>query len=306
MSEPTTKTAPRWGQERRLAFIDFRLLYYRRVNRSDLTEFFGISPNQATQDLGRYSELAGPNLAYDLRERSFIPSATFAPAYTPNDASAFLNELLALETEIKDEASSFIGWRPDVGVVPTPARPVGAGLLAQLLTAIRGRTAVDITYQSMSRNEPTARTIGPHAFGFDGHRWHVRAWCFLRGEFCDFVLGRILSVVVNGAGGRCGQEDKLWHMVVPLHVAPNPRLSPAKQRAIALDYGMDDGKVMVWSRQPLLWYSLKRLGLLDPASESQDTQYLVLLNRLEVQQALDLRSDGTSEPTPPTTGNSQP
>jgi hypothetical protein len=297
MSEPTTKTAPRWGQERRLAFIDFRLLYYRRVNRSDLTDFFGISPNQATQDLGRYSELAGPNLAYDLRERSFIPSGTFEPAYTPNDASAYLNELLAIETDIKDEASSFIGWRPQVGVVPTPARPVGAELLAQLLNATRARAAVDITYQSMSRNEPTARTISPHAFGFDGHRWHVRAWCFLRAEFCDFVLGRILSVEVNGTGGMCGQEDRLWHLVVPLHVAPNPHLSPAKQAAIALDYGMEDGKVTVRSRQPLLWYALKRLGLLEVASEDDANQYLVLLNRPEVEQALALRSDGSVAPT---------
>jgi len=292
MTEPTPKTAPRWGQERRLAFIDFRLLYYRRVNRSDLTEFFGISPNQATQDLGRYAELAGSNLAYDLRERSFVPSENFAPAYTPDDASAYLNELLAVETKVKDEASSFIGWRPEVGVVPTPTRPVGADLLASLLTATRTKTAVDITYQSMTRSEPTDRTISPHAFGFDGHRWHVRAWCFLRSEFCDFVLGRILSVHTNGLAGMCGKEDHLWNMVVPLHVAPNSRLSAAKQEAIALDYGMVDGRVTVWSRQPLLWYALKRLGLLEASSEDLASQYLVLLNRPEVEGALALRSDG--------------
>lgn len=34
-------------------------------------------------------------------------------------------------------------------------------------------------YQSMNRDrpDPAWRRISPHAFGFDGLRWHVRAWC---------------------------------------------------------------------------------------------------------------------------------
>ena len=33
----------RWGVERRLEFIDFRLFWDGRINRGDLTEQFGIS-----------------------------------------------------------------------------------------------------------------------------------------------------------------------------------------------------------------------------------------------------------------------
>ena len=51
MSE--TKVA-RWGQERRLEFIDFRLYWEGRINRSDLIDFFGISVPQASLDLAKY------------------------------------------------------------------------------------------------------------------------------------------------------------------------------------------------------------------------------------------------------------
>lgn len=102
---------------------------------------------------------------------------------------------------------------------------------------------------------------------------------------------------VNGTGGLCGKGDKLWHMVVPLNVAPNPSLSPAKQAAIALGYGIEDGKVTVRCRQPLLWCALNRLALLEVASKDHTNQYLLLLNRPEVEQALALRPDGSVAPT---------
>ena len=48
----TEATAPaeplRWGTERRLEFIDFRLYWEGRVNRADLTREFGISVPQAS------------------------------------------------------------------------------------------------------------------------------------------------------------------------------------------------------------------------------------------------------------------
>ncbi|MES2390903.1 MAG: hypothetical protein V4555_04635, partial [Acidobacteriota bacterium] len=40
----------RWGQERRLEFIEFRLQWEGRVNRSDLVNYFSISVPQASLD----------------------------------------------------------------------------------------------------------------------------------------------------------------------------------------------------------------------------------------------------------------
>ena len=48
----------RWGIERRLEFIEFRLFWDGHVNRSDLMAAFGISINQASADLNRYLGMA--------------------------------------------------------------------------------------------------------------------------------------------------------------------------------------------------------------------------------------------------------
>ena len=53
MSDKTVRTG-HWGQERRLEFIDFRLLWEGRLNRADLTTFFRISVPQASLDLAKY------------------------------------------------------------------------------------------------------------------------------------------------------------------------------------------------------------------------------------------------------------
>ena len=45
----------RCGQERRFEFIEFRLLWDGRLNRADLTAYFGISVPQASMDLAASS-----------------------------------------------------------------------------------------------------------------------------------------------------------------------------------------------------------------------------------------------------------
>ncbi|MCS5945110.1 WYL domain-containing protein [Klebsiella variicola subsp. variicola] len=54
------------------------------------------------------------------------------------------------------------------------------------------KQALVVDYRSMT-NEPAIRTLYPTAFAHDGHRWHVRAYCFKSTMFKDFVLGRFLK-----------------------------------------------------------------------------------------------------------------
>jgi predicted DNA-binding transcriptional regulator YafY len=56
--------------------------------------------------------------------------------------------------------------------------------------------SVEIFYQSMNRTrpEPIWRRITPHAFGHDGLRWHVRAYCHIDSKFKDFILSRTFKV----------------------------------------------------------------------------------------------------------------
>jgi hypothetical protein len=71
----------RWGVRRRLEFIDFRLFWDGRFNRSDLAATFGISAQQASADIGHYEKIAAANLRYDRAEKAYIRTDDFAPAF---------------------------------------------------------------------------------------------------------------------------------------------------------------------------------------------------------------------------------
>ena len=76
----------RWSQKQRLEFIEFRLQWEGRVNRSDLINFFAISVPQASLDFAKYRELAPDNAVYDATEKTYIAGSSFAPVLVSNSA----------------------------------------------------------------------------------------------------------------------------------------------------------------------------------------------------------------------------
>ena len=65
VEQPGRNLAPR------LEFIEWRLFWEGRLNRSDLEERFGISTPQASVDLRHYRKLAGANIEYDATQKRF-------------------------------------------------------------------------------------------------------------------------------------------------------------------------------------------------------------------------------------------
>lgn len=284
--EAQDKPAQRWSQERRLEFLDFRLRWEGRINRSDLTSFFGISVPQSTLDIREYLERAPGNAVYDRSERVYIASADFKPLFPSNAPERYLNELLARTTGVLPAELSFLGWTPSTVTVPSPVRSLLPATVIAVLTAIHRAVCLRVSYQSMSSPEPTLRIVSPHGVAFDGFRWHVRAYCHLRHEFRDFVMARMLEVEVVDEPGTNGADDAAWHQVVSLVLAPNSRLPKATRRVIELDYGMEDGEVVLDCRQAVLFYALKRLGLLEPDGGTPQAQQIVLRNRATVMKFL--------------------
>lgn len=276
------KTTSRWGQERRLEFIDVRLRWDGRINRSDLTTFFGISVPQASLDIAKYVELAPDNAVYDRSARVYLAGERFKPLYPSNTPQRFLNELLAQAAGVLQPELTFLGWTPSTDLTPSPGRQVTAEVLLPLLAGIRGANRVQVTYQSMSSTEPGERQLSPHAIAFDGFRWHVRAYCHRREQYLDFVIARILEARRSEEPAVPGDEDEAWHRKVSLVLGPNLALPAAAQRVIELDYGMTDGQVTLECRQALLFYTLKRLGLLEGQDAPPEVQQIALLNRQEV------------------------
>lgn len=280
-----TKVEPRpsrWSQDRRIEFIDFRLRWEGRLNRSDLTSHFSISVPQASLDIAKYLEMAPANMAYDKSARVYVASTAFKPLFASSSASQYLNELLSVQTGLLGPEASFLGWKPTTDVVPTPGRQLNSDTLAGLVAAIRGQRPVLVLYQSMTQEEPQRRTMSPHALANDGFRWHVRAFCHLRQQFRDFVIARILKIDASADAYVESAADEHWARTVELEIAPNPELAGAHRRVIELDYGMVGGKVVLECRQALLFYALKHLGLDQLTGDSPKEHQIVLNNREQI------------------------
>lgn len=267
-----------WGQERRLEFIDFRLRWEKTVNRADLRGHFGISTPQATLDIAKYAQMAPQNLTYDRSTRTYRAGEGYAPAVGNTTPHRYLNELLACSHGLLDARDAYLGWMPPFAGVPVLTRLVESKTLSLLLDAIRHRQCVRITYQSDSAADPIDRVISPHAFGHDGFRWHVRAYCFLREAYRDFVLGRILTISNDAAQGRDPEYDVKWRTTLQVEIAANPELTKGNRRAVELDYSMVDGKFEIEIREALLYYLLKELALGPFAPPAFQAPQIVLLN----------------------------
>jgi len=279
----TEKADLRWGVERRLEFIEFRLFWEGHVNRGDLMEAFGVSVNQASTDLNRYIGMAPDNMTYDKSARTYIRGSKFDPLFLKPDASRYLSQLRSVADGILDRGDAWIGQLPSYDSAPTPVRGVNAKTLRSVVSAIRRSEAIEVKYQSLSRPEPRWRWIAPHAIGFDGFRWHTRAFCLTDQSFKDFLLSRIIETRGTKPSELGTDDDADWNEQVTLEIGPHPELSERQQKVIALDYGMRGGRVKISVRKALLYYALKRLGLdTDPAARQPQDQQIILLNRQAV------------------------
>jgi len=272
----------RWGQARRLEFIDTRLCWSGRINRKELTEFFKISVPQASLDLSEYQALAPGNVVYDRTEKSYLASSEFRPALIDGSSARYLAELYALSTGVIPPDISFLGGIPESDVVRHPTRAVPAGALNSVLHAIRQNASLSIHYQTMTRPDPTVRVITPRALAYDGYRWHVRAFCHLRLDYRDFVFARILNLAPAPSPAAEMPPDAEWDRELSLVIGPNPALDSNRKRVLALDYGMTNDRLVIKTRQALAYYLLRRLGLDNANSKPPEEQQIVLLNREEL------------------------
>ena len=273
------KPSLRWGVEQKLQFIEFRLFWEGHVNRGDLIDKFGISQNQASGDLNRYIALAPDNMVYDKSGKSYVRSSSFKPLFLKPDASQYLAQVRSVAEGIVAPEDAWIGNLPTFDATPSPARGIDPTVLRSIVIAIRRREAVEVRYQSMSSPDPEWRWIAPHALAFDGFRWHARSFCEKSGEYRDFVISRIIDTRQSRSTEMQATADVAWDEIVALEIGPHSELSPNQKRVIELDYGMQNGRVVIPVRRALLYYALKRLGLdTDPAARKPQDQQIVMMN----------------------------
>ncbi len=201
------KPDQRWYAERRLDLLNAGCFWEEHVNGGALVEAFGILMNQASTDLNRYITLTPANMSYDKSGRRYARTREFESHFLKSDASRYLSQLRST------------------------------------VAAIRRSEAIDVKYQSFPRPEPGWRWIAPHAFGFDGFRWHTRAFCLIDHGIQGFLLFRIIKTRGTQQSEVDPETDANWRERVTLEIDPHPNLSDTKEKVIAL------------------YYALKRLGL---------------------------------------------
>jgi len=279
----------RWGVERRLEFIEFRLFWEGGINRAELTGFFGVSVPQASKDLSQYQELAPGNMEYDKSEKRYFATEKFKPRLVEPDPDQYLSQLKALADDGMRPEGIWLSNAPEVDLMPIPQRRVEPSVLRAILSAVRDMKSAEITYQSMNpkRPEPVTRGISPHAFGHDGFRWHIRAFCHIDKKFKDFLLSRCLHCSIDGDAQASSEDDGDWHEFIDLKLKPNPQLSKAQQRVIASDYHMENNELSLPVRKALLYYFEKRLRLdVAEALDRPQEAPVVIANRSEFDKAL--------------------
>ena len=288
-----------WSAEQRSAFIEFRVFWHGRINRADLMDTFGISLQQASIDLSRYADQWKRNLVYDKSRRAYVRGRAFKPRFITPSAEDYLAQLRAVDQGLVAREQSWISMFPGYAATPTPVRGVAPETLRDVLAAIHKPAALHVTYQSMSRPEPGALWIEPHALAFDGFRWHARAFCQNDQVFKDFLLSRIVEIGKQGPITADPYDDTDWHDEITLEIGPHPELSPTQRRAIEMDYGMVEAKAHIPVRRALLFYTLKRLGLdaNPPARRPQDQQIVLLNSDLSDRSDLSLHA-GECMPSP--------
>lgn len=265
-----------WGQSKRFEFIEWRLFWLNRLNRRDIELEFGISTPQASVDLRNYQQLAPHNLQYDATLKSFVRSETFEPKVFRPSAERFLLQMRAMKTGAIQIEDTWFPSLPAIDVLPKLSREVSSDLVRKLYSAISQSKGLIITYRSLKKT--SSRIIGPHALAYDGHRWHVRAWCFEKKVFRDFVLTRIGSASEVERVDFDPEMDLAWNSYVDLELCAHPDLEVEQRETIESDFGMKGGCITLTMRVALAYYFVKRNNL-DIDILSPERQQFVLKNR---------------------------
>lgn len=63
-----------WEAERRLDYIDYRMVTARCIRRCDIVRTFGVSTPQASMDINAFIRLYPGSLVYDKSAKMYVPA----------------------------------------------------------------------------------------------------------------------------------------------------------------------------------------------------------------------------------------
>ena len=231
-----------WAARERLRLIERAVWWRGWIGRRDLVEIFGISAAQASSDLQKYQEVNPGALVYQMSRKRYEGAAEMrCVLHEPKlveAMTAFLGEGAAVA------ASTDVGEGSRVAVVMPPKRKTSQDVERRVFLAVCGGLRLRVKYHSVRSGTNDLRWLVPRAFGHDGLRWHVRAWCEKNERWQDFVLGRMSSAYWPERVEGELPKDVEWEQIETLEYRINPQLSESQQSALAMDYGVGKSGVL--------------------------------------------------------------
>jgi hypothetical protein len=243
-----------YAQQQRLAYIDFKLFFTGAVTRNDIVQHFQLGVTAATRDINLYKENVSDNMTYDFGRKKYLITNTFKPLFN-HDAK---RTLVKLAYQISDGFDAIDDTEFPVEQ-PSQLNVPDINIIAKLTQAMLNDKAINVIYTSLSSGSGS-RELVPHTIVDNGLRWHIRAFDRKSQTFRDFVLTRISKVTIlhRSPDSHEGKiEDIQWNTLMPLEIIPHPNnvLYPT---AIKMDYGMENGVLVLNVRAAMAGYLLRR------------------------------------------------
>ena len=276
----------RWDLALRYRLIETIVWWEGRLTTGHLMQSFGISRQQASKDINGYiNEHAPKNLTYSKSLKGYVPSKTFKPLFIDDSASAYLH-LLNQNHERAPHIDGLALAYAHTEVLHVPDRSIRPEVLRPLLKACREGLRLETEYVSFTTPISEIRLIAPHTLIYTGMRWHARAYCEKNGAYRDFVLSRLRGEPeVLDTSAFSLEADTAWNTLVDVIIEPDQRLTPEQKNIIEIDYGMQNGQLILPSRGALVQYVLQRFQIDANKVESKASARQIVLTNLDALQS---------------------
>lgn len=251
-----------WAARERLRSVEVRLWWRGFVGRKELMEGFGISAAQATSDLQKYFELNEGACFYSTNRKRYETAQEMrCVLHDPILEEGLTLAFGEMVGERWQRERVWTGRKPGLlGAVSLPVREGSKWASRVMVLAAQGLRRVRVKYVSVKSGMSRWREMVPRTFGWDGRRWHVRAFCLENSDWRDFVLGRIEEVEWP-EGEKEVPPDEAWDRWVVVRLKVNPELDEVRRRALRMDYGLEQDSLEVRVREAMRPYLLAEMFL---------------------------------------------
>jgi len=236
-----------WLGQQQLRYVEELIWWNGVMSRKEIIDRFGCSPQQATAVIQSYLELNPKAMEYSLKVRRYLANPKMKCVFgTPS-----------LPEELQKNENT-------VGQLTLPVKALNDKVTRNLMVAIRQERTVTIHYQPGRDAEVEKHRIIPHAFGFVGSRYHVRAWSEERESYRDFSLSRIQAT--SWPKTKISHElpvDENWETWEEVHIKINSEASDGVKHALMEDYDLESvtSPIVINCRKAMKPYVLYHMGL---------------------------------------------